>query len=139
MSKVLLAQLICRQACYVYTYDLYQLFEGKQRLPTLPLDPILVQAPFQQWGLDFIGQFHHICSDGFNWILIAIDYFTKWVEAIPLKTSSNTTIVRFLEENIITQFGVPSKITNGNASVFRLTELMAFFSRYNITLPHSVN
>jgi transposase InsO family protein len=44
-----------------------------------------------------------------------------------------------LKENIIIQFGIPSKITTDNASVFRSTELMTFCSQYNITLAHSAN
>jgi hypothetical protein len=35
-----------------------QLFSGKQKLPALPLVPVKTKAPFQQWGLDFIGEIH---------------------------------------------------------------------------------
>jgi hypothetical protein len=45
--------------------------------------------------------------------------FTRWVEAVPLKISSNASIVKILEENVVTQFGVPNKITADNANVFR--------------------
>jgi hypothetical protein len=116
-----------------------QRFEGKQRLPSFPLDPVVVEAPFQQWGLDFIGEIPQVSSAGHSWILAAIDYFTRWVEAIPLKTSSSAAIIHFLEENILTRFGVPKKITTDNASVFRSVELVAFFLRFGITLSHSAN
>ena len=42
--------------------------------------------------------------------LIATDYFTKWVEAIPTKSANEKVIMDFLEDRIITRFGVPSKI-----------------------------
>jgi transposase InsO family protein len=70
---------------------------------------------------------------------VATDYFTRWVEAIPLKSSSSSNIVKFMEDNIITRFRVPNKITTDNASVFRSIEMVSFCSRYSITLAHSTN
>eukprot|EP00253_Pinus_taeda_P013958 PITA_13958 len=60
-----------------------QISEGKQKLQPLPLKPIEISAPFQQWGLDFIGEIHPASSGQHRWILTATDYFTKWIEAIP--------------------------------------------------------
>eukprot|EP00253_Pinus_taeda_P034527 PITA_34527 len=65
-----------------------QLFTGKQKLVALPLQLVIVEAPFQHWGLDFIGKFHENSSNGYSWILTAMDYFTKWVEAIPAKNAT---------------------------------------------------
>jgi hypothetical protein len=76
---------------------------------------------------------------GHSWILVATDYFTRWVESILLKTSSSAAIICFLEENILTRFGVSKKITTDNTSVFRSVELVAFFLRFGITLAHSAN
>jgi hypothetical protein len=94
---------------YVRACEPCQRFEGKQKLPALPLDPVIVEAPFQQWGLDFIGQLSQASSGGHSWILVATDYFTRWVEAIPLKSSSSANIVKFLEENIITVLECPTR------------------------------
>jgi hypothetical protein len=60
-----------------------QLFVGKQNLLALPLVPVKVEAPFQQWGLDFIREIHPQSSAQHKWILTATDYFSKWVEDIP--------------------------------------------------------
>jgi len=54
-----------------------QFFTGKPKLATLPLQRVVVEIPFQQWGLDFIGQFKDNSSNGYTWILTATDYFTK--------------------------------------------------------------
>jgi hypothetical protein len=51
----------------------------------MPLVPVKTKAPFQQWGLDFIGEINPHSSTHHRWILTATDYFTKWVEAIPTK------------------------------------------------------
>ena len=55
-----------------------QKFVGKQKLLSLPLKPIAVSAPFQQWGLDFIGEINPSSSGQHRWILTATDFFTKW-------------------------------------------------------------
>jgi mannose-6-phosphate isomerase class I len=65
-----------------------------------------VEAPFQQWGLDFIGEFKENSSNGYRWVLTATDYFTRWVEAIPTKRATEEVVMNFLEERIITRFGV---------------------------------
>lgn len=58
------------------------IFDGKRKLLPLPLKPILVEAPFQQWGLDFIGDINPASSSQQKWILTATYYFTKWVEVV---------------------------------------------------------
>ena len=62
-----------------------QIFEGKRKLLPLPLKPISTERPFQQWGLDFIGEIHPPSSGQHRWILTATDYFTKWIETIPCR------------------------------------------------------
>ena len=59
-----------------------QKFAGKQKLLSLPLKPIAVNAPFQQWGLDFIGEINPSSSAKHHWILAATDFFTKCVEGL---------------------------------------------------------
>jgi hypothetical protein len=88
-----------------------QLFTGKQKLAALPLQPVVFEAPFQQCELDFIGQFKDNSSNGYTWIITTTDYFTKWVEALPTNSTTNKVVMDFLEDRIITRFGVPAKIT----------------------------
>ena len=49
----------------------------------------LVIEPFDCWGFDFIGPFPP--SQGYTHILAAVDYVTKWVEAIPTKSADGET------------------------------------------------
>ena len=115
-----------------------RLFTRKQKLLSLPLTPVIVFAPFQQWGLDFIGKFKDNSSNGFCWILTATDYFTKWVEAIPTKTATEKVVMDFIEDKIITQFGTPLKITTDNAKAFNSQEMNDFYFKYDgIALSHS--
>jgi ribonuclease HI len=113
-----------------------QKFSGKQQLKSLPLKPVVVSAPFQQWGLDFIGEIHPPSSGQHRWILTATDYFTKWIEAIPTRSTSHKVIISFLED-IIARFGCPSKIVTDNASPFRSEPLIKFCAQFGISLIHS--
>jgi hypothetical protein len=114
-----------------------QIFEGKRKLFPLPLKPILVEAPLQQWGLDFIGEIHPPSFSQHKWILIAIDYFTKWIDAIPCRQATESVIINLLESNILSCFGYPRKIITNNVAAFRSKNLIDFCSQYCITLGHS--
>jgi hypothetical protein len=60
-----------------------------------------------QWGIDLIGQINPSSSKGHKFVLLATDYFTKWVEAIPLKKVTSENMVEFVKEYIIYIFGIP--------------------------------
>ncbi|KAH9322461.1 hypothetical protein KI387_017100, partial [Taxus chinensis] len=72
-------------------------FTGKKRWAALPLQPIQEDQPFVQWGLDFIGMINLPSSTGHKWVLTAMDYFTRWTEAVTLKESTDSVILEFLE------------------------------------------
>jgi hypothetical protein len=63
---------------------------------------------FHTWGLDLIGPINPP-SDGYIWILVAIEYFSKWVETIPLRKATGAAMANFIREHIITRFGIPHK------------------------------
>jgi hypothetical protein len=111
-----------------------QLFTGKQKLLALPLVPVKAEAPFQQWGLDFIGEINPHSSAQHRWILTATDYFTKWVEAIPTKRATDAVVIDFLEDNILSRFGCPRKIVTNNAQAFKSMAIISFCQKYNIVL-----
>jgi hypothetical protein len=83
------------------------IFEGKRKLLPLPMKPISVESPFQQWKLDFIGEIH-------LGILIATNYFTMWIKAVPCRKSTDSIIIKFLETKILSHFGCPRKIITNN-------------------------
>jgi hypothetical protein len=114
----------------------FQVFKGKKLLP-LPMKPILVEAPFQQWGLEFIGEIHPSSLDQHKWILTATDYFTKWIDIMPCRQATDFVIIKFLETNILSCFGCPRKIIADNVATFRSKKLKYFCSQYQITLGNS--
>eukprot|EP00253_Pinus_taeda_P028315 PITA_28315 len=88
-------------------------------------------------GLDFIREIHPISLAQHRWNLRAIDYFTKWIEAITTRQAMNTVIIQFLESNILSHFGFPHKIITDNATTFKSNKMVEFCNKYNITLGHS--
>jgi hypothetical protein len=63
-----------------------QWFGDVQSVSASMLHPIIKSWPFTGTGLDFVGKIHPSSSKGHHFVLVAIDYFTKWTEAVPLKT-----------------------------------------------------
>ena len=70
--------------------------------------------PFSIWGIDIIGKITPKASNGHEFILVAIDYFTKWVEATSFSVLKAKHVVRFIESNIICCYGVPYEIISDN-------------------------
>jgi hypothetical protein len=113
-----------------------QKFSGKQQLKSLPLKPVVASGPFQQWGLDFIGEIHLASSGQHRWILTATYYFTKWIEVIPTRSASHKVIIGFLED-IIARFGCPKRIVTDNVASFKAEPLIQFCEQFGIALIHS--
>jgi hypothetical protein len=76
----------------------------------------LVIEPFDCWGFDFMGPFPP--SEGYTHILVAVDYVTKWVEAIPTKSVDGETSLKMLKDVIFPRFGVPRYLMTDGGSHF---------------------
>ena len=74
----------------------------------MPLTPNLIIEIFDCWGFDFLGPFSPSC--GYLYILLAVDYVSKWVEAIPTRTNDHKVVLKFLKEHIVSRFGMPRAI-----------------------------
>ncbi|PKI38996.1 hypothetical protein CRG98_040612 [Punica granatum] len=65
--------------------------------------------------MDVIGPINPKASNGHMFILLAIDYFTKWIEAITLASVTVKAVARFLIRDVIARYGVPATIITDNA------------------------
>lgn len=124
---------------FVKSCDRCEIFGGKQQLKSLPLKPIHAKGPFQQWGLDFIGDINPHSSGQQRWILVATDYFTKWIGPIPTRKVDHNVVIKFLTENTFTRFGCPQKLVIDNAEAFRVKELVEMCDSMGIKLVHSTS
>jgi len=82
--------------------------------------------PFEVWGLYVIGPLTPKSSVGHIYILVATDYFSKWVEAIALKEVKKENVVDFIRMHIIYRYGVPRYIVTDNGKPF-VNKLMTNF------------
>ena len=64
-----------------------------QRIFVVELQSIVKPWAFRGWVMDLIRKIHPASSKGHIFILVAIDYFTKWVEAIPLKKAKQKDVI----------------------------------------------
>jgi len=124
---------------YVRKCQSCQTSSGRQRKSAFPLQPVNIEQPFEQWGLDIIGEITPQSSKQHKYILTATDYFTKWVEAIPLKTTNSEGIIEFIDQFIITRFGVPNALVFYNASYFSGNAMFEFAIKRGFKLKYSAN
>jgi transposase InsO family protein len=101
------------------------------------LNPIIKPWPFRGWGIDLIGQINPPSSKGHKFVLLATDYFTKWVEAIPLKKVTSENMIEFVKEHIIYRFGIPLIITTDQRTQFTSSEFREFAESMGIKLLNS--
>ncbi|CAL9000957.1 unnamed protein product [Prunus brigantina] len=97
----------------------------------MPLTNILIIDIFDVWGIDFMGPFP--TSYGFEYILVAVDYVSKWVEAIATRTNDAKVVISFLKANIFTRFGTPRAIISDGGSHFVNQAFAALLKKYGIT------
>ncbi|GKV18409.1 hypothetical protein SLEP1_g28797 [Rubroshorea leprosula] len=69
--------------------------------------------PFAQWGVDLLGPFVK-GKGGCTYLVVAVDYFTKWIEAKPLSMTTKKKIEEFLFDSILCRFGIPKRIIADN-------------------------
>jgi transposase InsO family protein len=114
-----------------------QMFGKIQMVPTLVMNPIIKPWPFRGWGMDMIGKINSLSSNGHQYILAIMDYFTKWVEAIPMKIVTSKDVINFIKEHVIHRFGIPQTITTDGGSVFISKEFRKFTADVGIKLIRS--
>ena len=82
-----------------------------------PLTSITSPWPFQQWGLDLLGPLL-VGKGQCRFIVVGVDYFTKWAEAEPLATITEQKVHNFLWQSIICRFGIPRALVSDNGKQF---------------------
>ncbi|XP_019435906.1 PREDICTED: uncharacterized protein LOC109342364 [Lupinus angustifolius] len=104
-----------------------QLFADFHKAPLEELTTTQVPWPFCRWGMDILGPFPQATGQ-LRFLIVVIDYFTKWIEAEALATITLVNIQKFTWRNIITRFGIPSAIVTDNDTQFtdrRFQELLS--------------
>ncbi|KAK8713709.1 hypothetical protein V6N13_148920 [Hibiscus sabdariffa] len=100
------------------------------RINEMSLQNILEVELFDVWGIDFMGPFPS--SHGDLYILLAVDYVSKWVEAIATPKNYAKTVMKFLHKNIFTMFGVPRALISDEGSHFDNKLTTKALQRYEV-------
>ncbi|KAD7116941.1 hypothetical protein E3N88_04209 [Mikania micrantha] len=97
----------------------------------MPLTPIFVCEIFDVWGIDFMGPFPSLFGNAY--ILLAVDYVSKWVEAKATRTNDSKVVASFIKNNILSRFGVPRAFISDRVSYFCNKTIEALFKKYGVT------
>nr|GEU93298.1 reverse transcriptase domain-containing protein [Tanacetum cinerariifolium] len=102
------------------------------RHPQQSLTPITAPWLFYKWGIDIAGPF--LEGPGkVKFLIVAMDYFTKWIEAKAVATIIGGQVKKFVWDNIVCRFGIPSEIISDNGKQFADNPFKDWCDKLNIT------
>ncbi|MCO5589523.1 hypothetical protein L7F22_043491 [Adiantum nelumboides] len=109
---------------------------GNKHLLHGPHQLVLANGPFEKWGIDAMGPLPRT-KNGKLYILVAIHYMTRWVEAQSVTRVNEKTVSRFVYTHIFCRFGTPLEIVSDNGPGFRKGLLTEFCEELHILHWHS--
>ncbi|XP_022870126.1 uncharacterized protein LOC111389438 [Olea europaea var. sylvestris] len=115
---------------FVKRYDRCQCTGNISRRHEMPLNNILEVELFDVWGIDFMGPFPPSFSN--QYILVAVDYVSKWVEAIALPTNDGKVVIEFLKKNIFTRFRTLRAIISAGGKHFCNRQFEQLLAKYGV-------
>ncbi|XP_022869497.1 uncharacterized protein K02A2.6-like [Olea europaea var. sylvestris] len=116
---------------YVRKYDKCQRFDNIIHAPTEELTSIHYSALFKQWGVNILGSFP-LASGKLKFVAMAVEYFTKWVEAEPLATISKPKLRSFIWKSVICRFGIPKVLITDYRRQFDNPQFRSFYANHGI-------
>ena len=102
------------------------------------LNPVNSPWPFAQWGLDILGPFPQATGIR-RFVLVAVDYFTKWAEAEALANIRDVDVKKFVWKKLVTRFGVPDSLVSDNGLQFDSRTFCEFCCDLGIMIRYSTS
>nr|XP_025647635.1 uncharacterized protein LOC112742611 [Arachis hypogaea] len=96
------------------------------------LSTISAERPFGTWGIDLVGPFP-TAPGQLRYLIVAIDYYTKWIEPEPLSCITATQCRKFLWRQIITRFGIPEIVISDNGTQFTDKKFREFLEGLHVS------
>ncbi|MCO5563658.1 hypothetical protein L7F22_017305 [Adiantum nelumboides] len=109
---------------------------GNKKLLYGPRQAVIANGPFEKWGIDAMGPLPRT-ANGKLYILVAIDYMTRWVEAQSVAKVNEKTVSKFVYTHICCRFGTPLEIVSDNGPGFRRGLLTEVCEELKISHRHS--
>ena len=97
----------------------------------MPLKGFLEIEIFHVWGIDFMGPFPS--SLGYKYILVMVDYVSKWVEVMPTLTNDARVVKKILQKLIFPRFGTPRALISDGGSHFCNHVIETLLKKYRVT------
>ena len=116
---------------YVKKCPQCQWFDPSSNRPSEDFHTLQSLWPFMQWGLKEVDPFPR-AQPQLRFLLVVMNYFTKWIKAVPLSDVTWHQIVKFLWQNIIYRFGHPHTIISDNETNFANKQVASFCVKYKI-------
>ena len=112
-SRILLPAIICAANRVTRSCEACQKFSPRSGNPSQFTKMIAHTWPLQRWGLDIVGPLP-TAQGNLKFTFVAVEYFTKWIEARAVSTITSKTAQKFFWQNIVCRFGVLSELTVDN-------------------------
>ncbi|XP_015169908.1 uncharacterized protein [Solanum tuberosum] len=109
------------------------------RVPPHEINAMSSPWPFLAWGMYVIGPIEPVASNRHRFIFVAIDYFTKWVEAASYKSVTKKVVADFVCNNLICRFGVPESIITDNRANLNSHLMREICEQFKITHRNSTS
>ena len=123
---------------FIQRYPNCQSHGGITASNAMPLNYNLQVELFDVWGIDYMGLF--VWSQGCEYILVAVDYVSKWVEAMPCRAADAKHARKMFHEIIFPRFGTPRMVISDGGSHFIDLAFRNFLkelgTRHNIATPY---
>jgi len=103
---------------------------GISKRHEMPLNIILEVESFDYWRIDFVGPLPSSISN--EYILVVVDYVTKWVEVVAASKADAKTVIKFLKRNILCRFGTPRVLISDEGSYFCNAQLQKCLGHYKV-------
>ncbi|XP_016185482.1 uncharacterized protein K02A2.6-like [Arachis ipaensis] len=101
------------------------------KAPPEELNLMMASRPFAQWGVDLLGSFPPGPGQ-VKYFIVAIDYYTKWVEAKPLASISSANCQKFMWRLVVTRFEIPETVISDNGTQFNDKKFKGFLAGLKI-------
>ncbi|KAL5573500.1 hypothetical protein UlMin_023097 [Ulmus minor] len=116
---------------YIRRCDACKRFSPLIHQPADKLNSVLSPWPFAKWGIDLIGPLP-LGKYRMKFAVVAIDYYTKWVEVEPLSEITEARTTSFVWKNIVCRFGIPHSLVSDNGTQFDSAGLKKLCSELGI-------
>lgn len=100
---------------YVKSCNTCQIFGCIPQLPSIEQTLVVAAWPFDMWSMDLMGKFPK-ARNGYEFLVLAVDYFSKWIEARALTHRTEESVIKFFHESILCRFGVPRAVVTNHGN-----------------------